>query len=93
MKYGNAFLHAHDEKTGFAPTGGGAHAALRKSLLRSLAIALLVGTALVLINHGDHLLQEPVCSNFYLKCAMCYVVPFMVSMVSAVLAIRSPGGN
>lgn len=59
---------------------------IRRNLGRALLIAAIVGTALVAINHGDHLLQEPVCDHFFLKCALCYAVPFLVSMVSAVLA-------
>jgi hypothetical protein len=62
--------------------------AMRGNLSRALAIALVVGTALLLINHGDHLEREPICSSFYLKCTMCYVVPFLVSMISAVLASK-----
>lgn len=61
---------------------------VRANLTRAIVIALLVGTALILINHGDHLLEEPICDGFMLKCALSYVVPFLVSMSSAVMAAR-----
>jgi len=63
--------------------------AFRLNLRRAVMIALVVGTLLVLINHGDHIQDEPVCSNFFLKAFLSYVVPFSVSIVSAVLADRS----
>jgi len=55
-------------------------------LPRAIVTSLTVGTALVLINHGDHLTQEPICPHFWLKCGLCYAVPFLVSLVSAGLA-------
>ncbi len=58
----------------------------RANLRRAVIISAIVGTVLILINHGDHLEHEPVCSNFYLKCVLCYLVPFTVSIVSAMLA-------
>jgi hypothetical protein len=67
------------------------HVILR-NLRRSLAIAAVVGTILVLINHGDHITMDltlaPVCEHFYAKCGLSYLVPFLVSMVSGVLAAR-----
>ncbi len=60
--------------------------AFRRNLRRAIMIALIVGTILVLINHGDHIQDEPVCSNFFLKAFLSYVVPFSVSIVSAILA-------
>ncbi len=58
------------------------------NLRRSIVIALVVGTVLVLINHGDHIEKEPVCEHFYLKLGLCYFVPFLVSMVSGVMSAR-----
>ena len=63
-------------------------AIVKANLRRALIIAAVVGTGLLLINHGDHLMCEPVCSHFYLKTCGTYAVPFMVSMVSAVMAAR-----
>jgi hypothetical protein len=63
-------------------------ALVRANLGRALLIAGIVGTILVLINHGDHLDREPVCDHFFAKCALSYVVPFAVSLASALLAAR-----
>ena len=57
-------------------------------LRRALVVAGVVGSALLLINHGDHLGDEPVCSHFFVKGALCYLVPFLVSLGSAVVAAR-----
>jgi len=62
---------------------------------RAAVISLVVGTALVLVNHGDHLAGEAVCEHFYLKCTLSYLTPFVVSLVSAAMAERGrrrPGG-
>ena len=63
--------------------------ALRAYVHRAIIMSLLVGSTLVLINHGDHLMEEPLCPHFYIKLALCYLVPFSVSLVSAWLADRS----
>jgi len=62
--------------------------ALRENLGRAIVISIVVGSTLIYINHGDHLAQEPVCDRFFLKCGLTYLVPFLVSMVSVVLARR-----
>ncbi len=62
---------------------------LRANLGRAILISLIVGSALVMINHGDHIEQEPVCTHFWAKAGLCYLVPFMVSMGSVWLAIRA----
>jgi len=59
-------------------------------LPRAIITSLVVGTALVLINYGDHLTREPICPHFWLKCGLCYAVPLCVSLVSAALATRRP---
>lgn len=61
---------------------------ISENLGRALAMAFLVGTILVLINHGDHIEKEPVCRGFFLKVGLSYCVPFAVSLISAVLAAR-----
>lgn len=50
---------------------------------RSLTIALAVGTILNLINQGDVLMGEIGAVN-WAKCAMTYVVPYLVSTWGAV---------
>ncbi len=51
-------------------------------------IGVVVGTVLVLINHGDHLAMEPVCRQFYLKVGLSYLTPFLVSLLSSWLSAR-----
>ena len=50
---------------------------------RSLKIALVVGTLLNLINQGDVLMADIGAVN-WAKCAMTYVVPYLVSTWGAV---------
>ncbi len=57
-------------------------------MVRALWIAAGVGTLLLLINHGDHLLQEPLCPHFFLKAGLTYLTPLLVSLVSSELASR-----
>ena len=54
----------------------------------AVMIAAVVGTALIMINHGDHIEKEPACTNFWAKASLCYLVPFLVSMASVWLAVR-----
>lgn len=68
-----------------------ARSTLMAQLRRAIITSLVVGTTLLLINHGDHITREPICPHFWFKCGLCYAVPFCVSLVSAVLATRSPG--
>lgn len=58
----------------------------RPMLVRAACLAAVVGSVLVLINHGDHLAAEPVCAGFYWKLALSYAVPFVVSLISTRLA-------
>lgn len=59
---------------------------LVRTVVRATLLAALVGSVLVLINHGDHLALEPICPGFYWKVALSYAVPFTVSFVSTLLA-------
>lgn len=60
-----------------------------RSVRRSLAVALFVGTALNLINQGPELLQGewPV----IWKLALTYAVPFLVASYGSYAAFRSSG--
>lgn len=60
---------------------------------RALRVALLVGTILALINHGDKMLAMSLGSEDTLKIALTYLVPYGVSTWSAVLAIRAEGSS
>ncbi|HAS6173162.1 TPA: hypothetical protein I7155_01930 [Vibrio vulnificus] len=60
-------------------------------LKRSIKVAVIVGTVLMMINHGDALLAGQVESERVLKILLTYMVPFCVSTqasVSATLAMR-----
>ncbi|MEM8776741.1 MAG: nitrate/nitrite transporter NrtS [Pseudomonadota bacterium] len=64
------------------------HAALeRETVIRSLKVALIVGTALNLINQGDTLLNNEDFNLF--KCLLTYAVPYCVATYGTVAALRS----
>ncbi len=56
---------------------------------RSLKVALVVGTLLALINHGDRLLGMSVDSEVFLKICLTYLVPFSVSTWASVQTARN----
>jgi len=63
--------------------------ALRRDVvLRAARVALLVGTILALINHGDRLMYGGMEANEYLKIFLTYFVPYSVSTFSSVQTIR-----
>ncbi len=63
----------------------------RTMLLRSLKLSLVVGTLLMVINHGDRLLQGefPWTSGWY-KLPLTYVVPFCVATYGALANAHRP---
>ena len=61
----------------------------RRAVMRRAAmIALVVGTILAIINHGDRLISGDISSEVVIKILMTYLVPYCVSTYSAVLTIR-----
>lgn len=65
-------------------------------LKRAAVIALIVGTLLALINHGDTLLTGTLSTADITKILLTYLVPFSVSLVSSVLAVlerQKPAGS
>lgn len=56
---------------------------------RSLKIALLVGTILALINHGDRLLAADIDAIALIKIFLTYLVPFAVSTWASVQTARA----
>jgi hypothetical protein len=60
----------------------------RPMLRRSVRIALVVGTLLALINHGDHLIRVEVTAGIGLKILLTYMVPFAVATWSALVNSR-----
>lgn len=60
----------------------------RDVVSRSLRVALIVGTILVVINQGDALLMQRFPSDLFWKIPLTYLVPFSVSTYAAVDAIK-----
>ena len=64
--------------------------AARPSVVRrGLMYAVIVGTVLITINHGDALLRGEVGSGRLLKMGLTVLVPYVVSTLSSVGALRS----
>lgn len=57
-------------------------------LRRSGWIALVVGTLLALINHGDHLARGELTMTIAVKVLLTYGVPFAVASWSALATAR-----
>ena len=57
---------------------------------RSLIIALVVGTLLTAINHGDLIVQGDLSSSLAWKVPLTYLVPYCVATLGAVLNARRP---
>lgn len=56
---------------------------------RALKYAVVVGAILITINHGDALLSGQVGAGRLFKMGLTVLVPYMVSTLSSVEAIRS----
>ncbi|OAI06971.1 MULTISPECIES: nitrate/nitrite transporter NrtS [Methylomonas] len=62
--------------------------ALQKNILtRAIKIALVVGSILMLINHGDVMLSDGLSIKEYIKITLTYLVPYCVSTYSSTEAI------
>ena len=57
-------------------------------LLRALKMASIVGIILAIINHGDHIFLGTMTVTNWIKVLITFCVPFCVSTISSVLAIR-----
>ena len=65
------------------------HIAFRKDVfLRAFKMALIVGIILAIINHGDHIYFGTMTVTNWTKILITFCVPFCVSTVSSVLAIK-----
>jgi Mg/Co/Ni transporter MgtE len=63
--------------------------ALRESVIkRAIKIALIVGCILALINHGDRIIFQDMQSVDWFKILLTFCVPYCVSTISSVLAIK-----
>ncbi|MEC9340981.1 MAG: nitrate/nitrite transporter NrtS [Pseudomonadota bacterium] len=68
--------------------------ALRRSVVRRAAkTALLIGTILIAINHGDALLRGEIDPVRGLKMLLTVAVPYLVSTAASVAAIRDLTGR
>lgn len=56
---------------------------------RALKIAVVVGAVLILINHGDALLRGDFSAGRLFRMALTVLVPYLVSTISSVEALRS----
>jgi hypothetical protein len=63
--------------------GGGA------AIQRGLVTSLVVGTILTVVNHGEELMRSGLRDGHLVPIAFTYAVPFVVSVVSSVAAVRS----
>lgn len=60
---------------------------------RSLRVAVLVGTILVLIDHGDRIASGAAAPSDWLKTGLTYLVAYGVSTWVSVSAIRGATGG
>ena len=65
-------------------------ASQRSVVLRSLAYGVVVGAILILINHGEAIWEGEVGTNRVLKMGLTVIVPYVVSTLSSVGAMRTP---
>ena len=63
--------------------------AFRKDVFfRVFKMALIVGIILAIINHGDHIFLGTMTVTNWTKILITFCVPFFVSTVSSILAIK-----
>jgi len=55
---------------------------------RAIRVSLIVGTILILINHGDALIRAEMSLRRLVKIILTYVVPYCVSTYASVGAIH-----
>lgn len=58
---------------------------------RALKMMVVIGCILAAINHGDTLLAGAMSGTDWLKVALTFAVPYCVSTISSVQAIRHAG--
>lgn len=60
----------------------------RRVVVQAIRIAIIVGTILALINHGEKILGMSLSGRDWFKVIISYLVPYVVSTWSAVGGIR-----
>ncbi|MDV7103350.1 nitrate/nitrite transporter NrtS [Vibrio sp. TH_r3] len=58
----------------------------KKVAMRSFKVALVVGASLMIINHGDALMNGNIDNERLIKILLTFCVPYLVSTYSAVSA-------
>ena len=58
---------------------------------RAIKYAMVVGAILIMINHGDAILRGEIPMGRILKMGLTVLVPYLVSTLSSVEAMRSSG--
>lgn len=58
-------------------------------VVRAIKVAVIVGTILALINHGEKILNMALSNQDLFKIVLTYIVPYSVSTWSAVGAIKA----
>jgi hypothetical protein len=66
-------------------------ALLPSVIKRALKFAVVVGIVLISINHGDAILKHELTRGRILKMALTVLVPYIVSTLSSVQAMREQG--
>lgn len=61
----------------------------RDIMLRSLRVAAVVGTVLILINHGQTMLDGVLTTSVLVQIVLTYCVPYAVATYASVRAVRS----
>lgn len=70
------------------------HLAFQRSVVRrALLYAVVVGSVLIGINHGDAILRGDLSRDRLLRIALTVLVPYLVSTSSSVGAIRALRGS
>jgi len=60
---------------------------------RAFKVAMLVGSILAVINHGDALLSGDASAMVWIKIVLTFVVPYCVATFASVQAIRQRSGG
>ena len=59
----------------------------KKVVKRAVIVAIIVGTLLAFINHGDRIISGDVTTDCWIKMIATCFVPFTVSMLTAALTV------
>ncbi len=60
---------------------------------RALKVALIVGSILAVVNHGDVVLSGQATTTVWIKIVLTFLVPYCVATFAAVQAMRARAGG